>query len=326
MEQQYGFFSLELEGFRSWIKQHQVARTLLYVQQHHTFLPDYSHFTGNNHAELQRNMQRFHRTQNGWADIAQHFTVFPDGRILTGRSLERAPAGIYGFNRHAICIENLGNFDFGGDVMRQEQRAAVVGLTAALAERFSIPPASSHIVYHHWFDLATGERTNGSGRTKSCPGSAFMGGNRVVDAEQYFLPLVRSSMPTSQPEYRSPLQYYAAVSSSSALVRNQPSRQGKKINQVEYGAVLRIYDSHRGWLRLSAKQEEWIWGGTVSRVERAVVSAPQLNVRSGPGIQYRIVNTLLEGQDVFIYAQSATWFRISPEPGWWVAGRYLAMV
>jgi hypothetical protein len=326
MEQQYGFISLELEDFRAWIKQHQVARTLLYVQQHHTFLPDYSHFTGTNHAELQRNMQRVHRTQNGWADIAQHFTVFPDGRILTGRSLEKAPAGIYGFNQHAICIENLGNFDLGGDVMRQEQRVAVVGLTAALVERFSIPPTSRHIVYHHWFDLATGQRTNGSGRTKSCPGTAFMGGNKLVDAEQYFLPMVRSAMPTSQTESRSPLLYYAAVSSSTAPIRNQPSRSGKKINLVEHGAVLRIYDSHRGWLRLSAQEEEWIWGGAVGRVERAVVSAPQLNIRSGPGTQFRIVGSILEGQDVFVYERSATWFRISPEPGGWVAARYLAMV
>ena len=63
-------------------------------------------------------MKAYHVTYNGWNDIGQHFTIFPDGLILTGRSLEKSPACIYGQNANAICIENLGNFDLGGDQMR----------------------------------------------------------------------------------------------------------------------------------------------------------------------------------------------------------------
>jgi len=65
-------------------------------------------------------MKNYHLSKS-FSDIAQHFTTFPDGTILTGRSLEKTPAGISGFNSNAICIENLGNFDSGADVITNLQ-------------------------------------------------------------------------------------------------------------------------------------------------------------------------------------------------------------
>ena len=66
------------------------------IQQHHTFIPSYIHFTGMNHFDWQLVMKKYHVNENGWADIGEHFAIFPDGEIVTGRSMETSPACIRG--------------------------------------------------------------------------------------------------------------------------------------------------------------------------------------------------------------------------------------
>ena len=167
-----------------------MRRAIDRVLIHHTWQPDYTDFDGSNHLALQEGMRRFHVDTRGWVDIGQHFSVFPDGKVVTGRSLDLDPACTKGANVGAICIENVGNFDEGGDVMTGVHRDAILETAAWVCERWSIPVDSEHVLYHHWFDLETGKRTDGTGVTKSCPGTGFFGGNSVEAAEMGFLPLV----------------------------------------------------------------------------------------------------------------------------------------
>jgi len=133
----FGFTLLSLIEFDQWIKNQQVGRTIRFVQQHHTWKPSYQNFNGNNHFEIQNGMKNTHVGNNGWMDIGQHFTIFPDGLICTGRGLENSPACIYMNNLSAMCIENVGNFDDGGDIMTQAQADAIVQITASLCKRFN---------------------------------------------------------------------------------------------------------------------------------------------------------------------------------------------
>jgi hypothetical protein len=162
----------------------------LVIQQHHTFSPCYADFNGSNHFELQQGMKNYHISHNGWSDIGQHFSTFPDGSILSGRPLEQAPVCIKGQNTTSICLEHLGNFDSGKDDMLAEQRETIIQMTAILCRRFNIPVNTQSIVYHHWFNLSTGQRNDGSSNNKSCPGTNFFGGNKVIDCSTYFLPLI----------------------------------------------------------------------------------------------------------------------------------------
>ncbi len=315
MLEQFGFTLLTPAEFEGWITQQDVARTVLYIQEHHTWAPSYVHFNGNNHFVLQRNMQHFHKNTNGWMDIGQHFSIFPDGMVVTGRNLEWSPACIFGFNAHAICIENIGNFDTSQDVMRPEQRDAIVRVTAALCRRFNVPATTDRIVYHHWFDLSTGSRTNGLGSTKSCPGTAFFGGNKVPDAEANFLPLVRAFLQSGQ--VPPPVLKYGYVTATWLNVRNQPSISGRKINVTPFGSVLRIYERQGNWYRISASKQEWVSANYVRDVRRAiVVNTDQLNVRSGPSTQFDVVGTLMRNEEVFIYEEQGNWARISTEERW----------
>jgi len=77
MERKYGFLKMDIAEFRSWIDSENINRSIFFIQQHHTYRPNYSHFKGNNHFELQRNMKHHHVSNNGWSDIGQHFSIFP---------------------------------------------------------------------------------------------------------------------------------------------------------------------------------------------------------------------------------------------------------
>lgn len=316
MKKKYGFTLFSIDEFETWLTHQQVARTVLYVQEHHTFVPNYAHFKGNNHLELQQGMRNFHKAVNGWADIAQHFTIFPDGLIATGRSLEMNPACITGFNANAICIENLGNFDLNSDIMRQEQRMAVLRVTAALCKRFRIPANTDQVVYHHWFDLNTGERTDGKGVTKTCPGVTFFGGNKPEAAKANFIPQVAALLGVP-PDAPAPVVFwYGSVSIGSLNIRNAPSVSSKKINAAALGAVLRVYEEKEGWLRISAKKQEWVSAKFVVRVERGIVNANAVNVRSGPGVQFNKLGKVRKQDIVFVYAERNEWVKIGLDERW----------
>lgn len=303
--------------FETWLSQQNVARTVLYIQEHHTWSPSYVHFKGDNHFDMQRGMQNFHKNVNGWMDIGQHFSIFPDGMIVTGRSLEESPACIFGFNANAICIENIGNFDKDGDTMSLQQRESIVLATAALCKRFVVPTNSARLVYHHWFDLRDGSRTNGDGTTKTCPGTAFFGGNKVTDAEKNFYPLVQAVLqgkPVPPPVV--PVLKYGYVTSDWLNIRNQPAASGKKINATPFGSVLRIYEEKSGWYRISASKQEWASSTFIQDVQRATVNAATLNVRSGPGTDFNKVAALSKGEEVFLYAEVDNWARISTDERW----------
>lgn len=323
MKKKYGFTLFSIDEFETWLTHQQVARTVLYVQEHHTFVPNYAHFKGNNHLELQQGMRNYHKAVNGWADIAQHFSIFPDGLIATGRSLEMNPSCISGFNANAICIENIGNFDPDGDVMRQEQRMAIVRVTAALCKRFRILVNTDRVVYHHWFDLNTGLRTNGKGNTKTCPGATFFGGNKPEAAKANFIPQVSALLGASPGTPAPTVFWYGSVTSDSLNIRNAPSVSGKKINSTTLGAVLRVYEEKDGWLRISAKKQEWVLAKFIVRVERGTVNADVLNVRSGPGTQFNQLGKVLANEAVFVYDKRDNWLKISLDERW-VAKKFVA--
>ena len=77
-------------------------------------------------------MRNHHIGNNGWADIGQHFSVFPDGAVVTGRPLNRTPACIYHANAGGVCFENVGAFDAGRDQMPAAQRDSILRATAAV--------------------------------------------------------------------------------------------------------------------------------------------------------------------------------------------------
>lgn len=133
---------------------------------HHTWKPTHKSFNGRNHIQLQKNMRSFHMDTNGWSDIGQHISIFPDGVIVTGRDFNRNPASIKGSNSRAFMFETIGNFDIKGtgvknslgyDELNGKQLETVLKIVRYFIDRLG----ESSIVFHR-------ERSG-----KTCPGTSI---------------------------------------------------------------------------------------------------------------------------------------------------------
>ncbi|WP_010677334.1 LysM peptidoglycan-binding domain-containing protein [Bacillus timonensis] len=187
------------EEFKEWLINQKIKRKVTLIQQHHTWVPDYSRFNGSNHFGLLTGMENFHRNTMGWKHIAQNITTFPDGMVAVSRPLYIAPEGTIGSkaNSIGIAIEHIGNFDLGQDVMTKEQSDTIIYVNAILCLKFGLTPSIDSITYHHWWDLRNGERVLDKGpdyNVKTCPGTGFFGGNSTTSAEKYFYPLITRKM------------------------------------------------------------------------------------------------------------------------------------
>jgi hypothetical protein len=249
-----------LPEFETWLKTQSVSRLIKLVQNHHTYIPNYSHFHTSNHLALQESMERSH-LERGFAQIAQHFTTFPDGKIMTGRPLNAIPAGIKGANANGICIENLGNFDKGGDQMTAQQSNTILKLNALLVHKCGLVPSEETIVYHHWYDLNSAKQVEeGTGVTKSCPGTNFFGGNTKANFNTGFLPLVQSA-------YQE-LNFPSAVVSNHKLsglvnvkilnVRLSSSLDSPISTKLGKGTEIRIFEDLNGWYSINQSRTRWV--------------------------------------------------------------------
>ena len=126
---------------------------------HHTWKPNHNDFNGNNHIRLQQSMKNYHVNTNGWSDIGQHISVFPDGVIVTGRNFGRSPASIKGWNTGAFAMEMIGNFDIGHDKLEGKQKETVLKLIKYFIENYG----QSSIKFHR----------EGPGVSKTCPGTSL---------------------------------------------------------------------------------------------------------------------------------------------------------
>lgn len=183
------------EEFKDWLNKAQVTREIRLIQQHHTWLPSYKHFTGSNHFRMLQGMENHHKKTMGWKNIAQNITTFPDGKVAVSRPLNVIPEGTIGSkaNSVGIAIEHIGNFDIGHDVMTEEQKETIIYINALLCIKFGLTPSIDSITYHHWWHLKTKERVldaAASYNVKSCPGTGFFGGNTTASAKNYFYPLI----------------------------------------------------------------------------------------------------------------------------------------
>lgn len=200
------FVLMTRNQFKDWLFNHKFTRKITFMQEHHTYSPSYKNFNGSNYFTIMQGMRDYHVNTMGWNDISQQITTFPDGRIVIGRSFNVPPQGSFGLKnksvtptieKTALAIENLGDFDKGHDQMTLEQRETIITVAALLSIKFGLTPSIDSITYHHWWDMNTGERVldNNTGHAvKTCPGTAFFGGNTTSDAKNNFYPLVRQKI------------------------------------------------------------------------------------------------------------------------------------
>jgi hypothetical protein len=143
--------------------------------------------------------------------------------------------------------------------MSPEHRDTIVFVNAALCKRFNLNPDPNSIVYHHWYDLKTGKRTNGSGITKTCPGTNFFTGNTVEAAKQAFIPLVvekLNELKNAGAASKPPLK--GATMPEVLRVRDASSTAGSILRTLNKGSIVEIYFEMNGWYKISKNANEWV--------------------------------------------------------------------
>ena len=275
----YGFTKMNVNEFKNWIKQ-QSNYKYTGIQIHHTWLPDYSCFyksNGTHEDELirQNNTKAYHVKTNGWADIAQHFTIFPNGAIVTGRKLSNTtPVGIKGWNTNKICIEIYGNFDKGKDKMTEEQKQAVIAVYGELCKKFNISPSIDTIRCHAWFTAGgtyLGDY-NSSKSAKTCPGTNFMGfGNSKSAIQNNFIPLIQNYIKTGNTEIMKEVDNFTAcgvykVTANELNVRKGPGTSYAVATVVKKGEAYTITKINGSWGYLKSGAG-WIHLGYTEKVK-----------------------------------------------------------
>ena len=262
-ETRYGFTKMSVNEFKIWL-QKQGNYSYNGIQIHHTAAPSYANFykaDGSHEDELvrQNNMKSFHVNSNGWDDIAQHFTIFPNGVVVTGRSLAKTTAiGIRGWNTNKICIEIYGNFDKGKDVMTEEQKQAVIAVYGELCKKFHITPSIATLRCHAWFTAGgsfLGDYIPGRS-AKTCPGTNFMGfGNSKEAIQNNFIPLVKNYMygnSTSNTTNNTTTSFTVRVTSDTLNIRKGPGVSYGISGEIGKGEVYTIVETQNGWGKLKS--------------------------------------------------------------------------
>ena len=166
-------------GLEDWLRSFGVGPRVQAIVIHHTWSPTAAQYKGRSTIE---GIRRYHIRERGWSDIGANLYACPDGTVITGRpldapnwahaqvSLSRPEAeakalsgGDAGwFNRHAVGIETVANFDVEPPDSGPSGAAYQVMLQAcaAICRVFSLDPRR-HIFFHR--DVAA----------KSCPGTGL---------------------------------------------------------------------------------------------------------------------------------------------------------
>lgn len=153
------FRPLDLAGFAAEVAAYPWTRPILRVDMHHTWYPAHGDWRG---VESVWGMHVFHTRDRGFADIAQHVTIAPDGQVWTGRDWNDPPASVgCNMNGQAFMFEAVGNFDQGFDTLQGAQLDAVVAVIDIVQSRFRLPVQA--LLFHREVPQTL----------KTCPGTAI---------------------------------------------------------------------------------------------------------------------------------------------------------
>ena len=180
-----------IEEFKKHLDKLKITRTINRLQVHHTALPNYDNWKTDNMERRLKGMVDFHKKTFNTNDMAQQYTIFPNGMIATGRDINSTPIGIKGWNTNAICCEIYGGFD--SDKMNKDQEAAVIAFYGLWCKKLKLSPSENTIRYHAWLTASgtyLGDYVKGKS-SKTCPGLKFFGGNTMKSFKSNFLPKVK---------------------------------------------------------------------------------------------------------------------------------------
>ena len=121
----------------------------------------------------------------------------------------------------------------------------------------------------------------------------------------------------------------ATVTASVLNIRKDPSTNYKAVGTLKKGARIRVLETNGNWLKI---QDGWVYAAYVkmddgsnvyTELKNAVVTANELNVRSGPSLTSQKVGSLVKNQKVEVLETSGDWYRTNYG---WINKNYVQLV
>ena len=132
-------------------------------------------------------------------------------------------------------------------------------------------------------------------------------------------------------DYTSPFvpQRFAVVDIAVLNVRSGPGTSHKILTQFEHQTAAAVLGERDGWLNVLRPEggQGWLAGSYTSLADcsgYAAVTATLLNVRSGAGTSFKVINQLPRGEEAAVIGQDGVWLRVVMKNGatGWVVGEY----
>lgn len=318
MKKLNGFTQLEsIKEISDYIDDLVITREVNRLQVHHMDLPNYDCWTQDKKrwgdlAALKRTLSLNEYGKLTWGSgaydghghyIAQHFNVFPDGTVTTGRHIDSTPIGIKGWNTSAICVEIYGDFDKGQDKMTSAQKEAVSCIYYKFTIKLKLDFTSKYIRPHAWFtsggtNLGTYDPVKSR---KTCPGTNFFGLGNTKEAFDKFYSILKNYdfkgeiAPVSNSADNT-LADYSVITKTSLNIRTGPSTSYSKVGTYSKGLGV----------KLIAVNQDLTWGKT----DKGWVSIKEFYVQS-PSTKLVIKN--VSGESVNVreepnFTSEVSWF------------------
>lgn len=149
---------LKPEQVSQYLADLQISRQIDEITIHHSKQPSASEYSG---AKTIENMAKYHIADRGFAEVAWHFAVAPNGDIWKGRDLQKIGAGVIGHNQKSIYVELI--LDGDNEMPSLEQKRSAGILIVCLLNKFGLKAGdtfNSEKGFHRDYD-----------RNKTCPGN-----------------------------------------------------------------------------------------------------------------------------------------------------------
>ena len=122
-------------------------------------------------------------------------------------------------------------------------------------------------------------------------------------------------------------QRLVSIKGQAVNMRAEPTVAGQVLWQLGAGYPLKVVARKGNWIQVVDFENDrgWVARRLTSTTPHSVVKAPRVNVRSGPGLGFRILRKADYGEVFRILGKRNSWIRVQGPDArtGWIAGRLL---
>jgi len=118
--------------------------------------------------------------------------------------------------------------------------------------------------------------------------------------------------------------FMASIGKEDVNVRNAPSLDAKVLFQVPFGYPVEVTQTKDTWVEIKDYENDtgWVYQPLINRkVQTVLVLEDRVNVRQGPGLNYKVVDQVKHGNIYKLFEEKGQWVKIgfyleNKEIGW----------